>query len=327
MKRRQFIALVGRAAASWPLAARAQQAGMPVIGFLSAGSAAERVDLLAAFRQGLSETDYVEGRNVVVDYRWADNQYDRLTELAADLVRRRVRVIVTPGSTPAALAAKAATTAIPIVFTSGADPVKLGLVASLSRPAGNLTGVTFLTSTLPAKQVELLHELVPRTAVIGFLVNPSFPDTPNQLSDVQAAANALRQELVIGRASAESDFESAFSILLQQKIGALLVQAEPFFFTRREQLAMLPIRYALPAMYQLREFVSAGGLISYGANLADTWRLAGVYCGRILKGEKPGDLPVQQSTKVELVINLKTAKALGLTVPPTLLSRADEVIE
>jgi putative ABC transport system substrate-binding protein len=326
MRRREFLAILGGAVV-WPLAARAQQPAMPVIGFLSAGSAAERVDLLAAFRQGLSETDYVEGRNVAVDYRWAENQYDRLPPLAADLVRRHVSIIATPGSTPAALAAKAATTAVPIVFTSGADPVKLGLVASLSRPGGNLTGVTFLTGTLPAKQFELLHELVPKTAVIGFLVNPSFPDTPNQLSEVQAAADALRQKLVIGKASAESDFDSAFSVLLQQQIGALLVQAEPFFFTRRKQLAMLPIRHALPTMYQLREYVSAGGLISYGANLADTWRLAGVYCGRILKGEKPADLPVQQSTKFELVINLTTAKALGLTVPPSLLARADEVIE
>jgi putative ABC transport system substrate-binding protein len=327
LRRREFITLLGGAAAAWPLAARAQQPAMPVIGFLHSGAAAVRTDLLVQFRQGLSERGYGEGRNVNIEYRWADDHFGRLPALAADLVSRQVNVIVTPGSTPATLAAKVATSTIPIIFSVGIDPVKLGLVASFNRPAGNLTGVTFMSSVLLAKQIDLLHKLVPNATVIGFLVNPNFPDTESQLNAAFAAADALGLKLITGKAGDQADFDQAFSSLVHQQVGALLVQTDPFFLTQGKQLAMLSRSYAVPVLYGLREYVSAGGLMSYGASTGDTWRLVGGYAGRILKGEKPADLPVIQSSRFELVINLKTAKALGIKISGDLLSLADEVIE
>jgi putative tryptophan/tyrosine transport system substrate-binding protein len=324
--RREFITLLGGAAA-WPIAARAQQAAMPVVGLLNAGSPAERMKLVAAFRQALSEAGYNEGQNVSIEYRWAENEYDRLPGLAADLIRHKVAVIATPGSTPAALAAKRATTMIPIVFSSGSDPVKLGLVASLNRPDGNVTGMSFLTSLLVTKQFDLLRELAPATQMIGLLVNPKFPDTEAITRDAQAAADARGQKLVVANASTANDLDLAFKTLLQQRIGALLIPAEPFLFSRREQLVALAADHAVPTIYSLREFVDAGGLLSYGASNIEGWRQVGVYTGRILKGEKPASLPVVQSARFELMINLKTAKALGVDVPPTLLALADEVIE
>jgi putative ABC transport system substrate-binding protein len=329
MRRREFITLLGGAAAAWPLATRAQQPAMPVIGYLVGESAGPYASRLRAFHQGLSETGYVEGRNVAVEYRWAESQYDRLPALAADLVRRQVTVIATPGSTAAAVAAKAATATIPIVFQIGGDPVAAGLVASLNRPGGNLTGVTSLNAELGPKLVEALHELVPTATIMALLVNPTdAPNVESQLRDLQAAARTLGMpQFHVLPASTERDFDRAFAALVEVRAGGLVIVGGTLFSTRSEQLAALAIRHAVPTISPYREFAAAGGLMSYGGNVPDQDRLVGNYTGRILKGEKPADLPVQQITKIELVINMKTAKALGLTFPLTLLGRADEVIE
>jgi len=325
MRRRDFIGLVGGTAV-WPLAVRAQQAAMPMIGFLTTRSANDSTANVAAFRQGLAQTGYVEGSNVAIAYRWADGHYDRLPGLVAELVRHPVATIAVVG-TPASLAAKAATTTIPIVFEVGVDPVKVSLVASLARPGGNVTGVSFFFNVLASKQVEMLHELVRTATTIGFLANPNFPTTEADTRDVQAAARALGQKAIVIKASSVSDFNPAFTTMVQERIGALLVQSDPLFNGHPEQLAALAARHALPTVYPLREFTEAGGLLSYGSSMTDAWRQVGIYTGMILKGEKPAGMPVQQAVKVELVINLKTAKALGITIPPTLLARADEVIE
>jgi putative tryptophan/tyrosine transport system substrate-binding protein len=327
MKRREFISLLGGAAA-WPRAARAQQGAMPVIGFLGGASPDRWVGRLRAFHQGLSETGYVVGRNLAIEYRWAEGQNDRVPSLAAELVGRQVSVIAAPGSVPAALAAKAATTTIPIVFEIASDPVELGLVASLAQPGGNITGVTSLNAQVGPKRLELLHELVPTATVVGLLVNPTNPNEAEPTTkNLQAAARSLGLEMHVLHASAEGDFDAAFATLIQLRAGALAIGTDPLFTSRLEQLAALTVRHAVPSVYQFREFTAAGGLMSYGGSLTDTFRAVGVYTGRILKGDKPADLPVQQATRVELFLNLKTAKALGLTVPIPLLGRADEVIE
>ena len=326
MKRRTFITLLGGAATAWPLAVRAQQSAMPVIGVLDGRSADESTPLVAALRRGLNETGFVEGRNVAIEHHWAHGQYDRLPALAADLVRRQVTVIATSGNA-SALAAKTATATIPIVFLTGADPVQAGLVASLSRPGGNLTGVTSLGVELGPKRLELLHELVPAATTIAVLVNPANRSAEIQVRDMQAAARTLGLELHILQASTEREIDAAFATLTRLRAGALVISPEAFFNSRSEQLAALTVRHAVPAIYTYREFAAAGGLMSYGGSITDSYRQAGIYVGRILKGEKPADLPVQQSAKVELIVNMKTAKALGLTVPFALLGRADEVIE
>jgi putative tryptophan/tyrosine transport system substrate-binding protein len=326
MRRRDFISLLGSAAVAWPVAARAQQPAMPVIGFLDGTSFAERADLMTAFRQGVHETGYVEGQNVAIEYRWAQGQYDRLPDLAADLVRRQVAVIATTDTT-SAIAAKAATTTIPIVFTTGGDPVRDGLVASLNRPGGNVTGVSFLSATLAAKLLGLLHELLPGAERIAVLVDPNFPITEPFVSDVRAAASATRKQIEVLYAHTGRDIDTVFAGLAQKPIDALLVGPGPLFNNRRVQLVTLAAHHRVPAIYLQREAAEAGGLMSYGTSLTDAFRQAGLYTGRILKGEKPADLPVMQSTKFEFVINLKTAKTLGLTFPPGLLAIADEVIE
>jgi putative ABC transport system substrate-binding protein len=326
MKRRKFITLLGSAAA-WPIAARAQQPGMPVIGLLQAGSPEANASYKAVFMQSLKESGHVETQNVAIEDHFADFRNDRLPALAADLVRHRVSVIFSFGGPAASIAAKAATTTIPIVFATGGDPVALGLVASLNRPGGNVTGVSFLINALGAKRLELLRDLVPAASAIGFLVDPTNPNSVPETKDTQDAAAALGRRLIMVKASTEREVDTAFATLVKQRADALIVAAAAFFNSRQDQLLALTRRHALPAVYQRREFVVAGGLSSYGTDISDSHHLAGVYAGRILKGEKPADLPVIQSTRFELVINLKTAKALGLTVPLSLQASADELIE
>jgi putative ABC transport system substrate-binding protein len=328
VRRREFITLLGGAAAGWPLTARAQQPAMPVIGLLGSESPDLWAGRMRAFHQGLGETGYVDGRNVAIEYRWAEGHNDRLPALAADLVRRRVTVIAAPGSTPATLAAKAATSTIPIIFWIGSDPIELGLVVSLNRPEGNLTGVTTLNHGLVAKRVQLLHEVVPGTNSIAVLINPTSPIlTKISIEDAQAAARSLGLELHMLNASTERDFDLVFANLIQLRAAGLVIGTDTFFSSRLEQLAALSVRHAVPTIYHFREFAAAGGLIAYGGSLAEAFRGTGVYTGRILKGEKPANLPVQQVTRVELYINLKTAKALGLDIPLPLIGRADELIE
>jgi putative ABC transport system substrate-binding protein len=328
MQRRTFIAGLGGAAVAWPLAARAQQSAMPVIGFLNSASPDQYADRVRAFHQGLSEAGYVEGRNVAIEYRWANGQYDRLPALAADLVRRQVTVIASTGGTPAALAARAATTTIPIVFQVAVDPVEVRLVTSLNRPGGNVTGVTNLNLEVGTKRLELMRELIPTATTIALLVNPANPAIAEPLSrDLQAASRPLGLRLLVLQASTERDFDTVFATIVQLRADALIIAPDAFFNSQSVQLAGLTVRHAVPAIYQSREFAAAGGLMSYGGNLTDVYRRVGEYTGRILRGEMPKDLPVQRATKVELIINLKTAKALGINVPLSLLGRADEVIE
>jgi putative ABC transport system substrate-binding protein len=326
MQRREFITLLGGAAAGWPLAARAQQPSLPVIGYLESASQGQFADLIPAFRKGLSETGYIDGQNVRIEYRWADGQYDRLPTLAAELVRGHATLIFTTALI-SAQAAKAVTTTIPIVFVSGPDPVQLGLVASLNRPGGNLTGVTLFTSTVAAKRLQLLRELLPAITTFAFIVNPSNTRADSDIQEIETAAVALGQQIIVAKAGTDRDFETAFATLAQRQIQALVIGGDPFFNSQAQQLVALATHYAIATIYPLREFAAVGGLMSYGSSVSDAYRQAGIYAGRILKGAKPAELPVMQPTKFELVINLKTAKTLGLTVPPSLLTRADEIIE
>jgi putative ABC transport system substrate-binding protein len=328
LRRREFITLLGGATAAWPLAAVAQQAAVPVIGFLGSASPNLWADRMRAFDRGLRETGYIEGQNMVIEARWAEGQNDRLPALAAELVRRQVSVITAAGSTPAALAAKKATSTIPIVFDIGADPVAVGLVNSLSRPGGNATGITTLSAELAAKRLELLHELIPTATIVALLVNPTSPNlAQSAIKEVQAAASTLGLQLHVLHATIETDFDTAFASLAQLGVRGLVIGSDAFFSSHLNQLAALAIRHALPTVYQWREFAVSGGLMSYGDDITEAYRLAGFYTGRVLKGERPSELPIHQSTRVELIINLKTARAFGLTVPLPLLGRADEVIE
>ena len=327
MRRREFITLLGGAVATWPRAARAQQPAMPVIGFLSSAFRDRDAGRLHGFRKGLDEGGYVEGRNVAIEYRWAEEQFDRLPALADDLARRQVALIATSGHVLGALAAKAATKTIPIVFLTGSDPVAVGLVASLSQPGGNLTGVATLSVELEPKRLELLHEVVPKATTFGALVNPNNPNAGIQSRDIHAAARTLGVSVDILNASVEDDFDAVFARLDQLQAGGLVIASDGIFISQSERLAALAVRQRLPSIFQFRPFAAAGGLMSYGGSLFELYRQTGIYTARILKGEKPSDLPVQQVTRVELIINVKTAKVLDLTIPPTLLARADEVIE
>jgi putative tryptophan/tyrosine transport system substrate-binding protein len=328
MRRREFITLLGGAAAAWPLAARAQQPGLPVVGYLYGGVPEAGVNHTAAFRKGLTEAGYVEGRNVTIEYRWGQNDSDRFAELAADLVRRRVSVIVTAGSSPASLAAKAATATIPIVFEIGADPVGIGLVASLNRPGGNVTGIAAMNSELAPKRLGIVHELIRGPAPLGALLNPtSSSSNATVTADLQSAAARIGRRLEVFLASANRDIDTVFEAVVEKRIGALIVGAGPFFTNRRAQLVTLAARYAVPAIYSDRDIAEAGGLMSYASNVTDQYRQTGLYTGRILKGEKPADLPVMQPTRFEFVINLQIARLLRIDIPPTLLAIADEVIE
>jgi putative tryptophan/tyrosine transport system substrate-binding protein len=326
MRRREFITLIGGATSAWPLAARPQDAMIPVIGFINSGSPNPYANLLQAFRQGLNEAGYVEGKNVTIEYRWAEGLYDRLPVMAADLVRRQVAVILA-SSPPAIVAAKTATTTIPIVFTSGGDPIELGFVSSLSRPTANVTGVSFLVNELAGKRLELLHELMPKAASIGLLVNPIRPSSVAEIHDTQRAAKAFGMQLHVLIASSEDEIDAAFEDIGRRKVEALLVGTDPFYFSHRNRVVTLAARMGIPTIYNLSEWIDGGGLMSYGPSSAEVYRQAGVYAGKILKGAKPADLPVVQPTKFELVINLKTAKTLGLTVPDKLIAVADKVIE